>query len=42
VQPVPKAEWRVHLPYHHDGYITPEEFERNQECLAHNRTNGEG
>src|SRR5882757_2060195 len=42
VQPVPKEEWRVHLPYHHDGYITPEEFERNQERLAHNRTNGEG
>ena len=30
VQPVPKAEWRVHLPNHHDGYITLEEFERNQ------------
>ena len=42
VQPVPKAEWRVHLPDHHDGYITPEEFERNQDRLAHNRTNGEG
>ena len=42
VQPVPKAEWRVHLPQHHEGYITPEEFERNQARLAHNRTNGEG
>jgi len=42
VQPVPKAEWRVHLPDHHEGYITPEEFERNQARLARNRTNGEG
>src|SRR6185312_8957662 len=42
VQPVPKTEWRVHLPDHHDGYITLEEFERNQEHLAQNRTNGEG
>ncbi|WP_281291369.1 recombinase family protein [Paraburkholderia panacisoli] len=42
VQPVPKAEWRVHLPDHHDGYITLEEFERNQERLAQNRTNGAG
>jgi DNA invertase Pin-like site-specific DNA recombinase len=42
VQPVPKADWRVHLPDHHEGYITPDEFERNQVCLARNRTNGEG
>jgi Recombinase/Recombinase zinc beta ribbon domain len=42
VQPVPRAEWRVHLPDHHQGYITPEEFERNQARLARNRTNGEG
>ncbi|HEY0799538.1 MAG TPA: recombinase family protein [Steroidobacteraceae bacterium] len=42
VQPVPKTEWRVHLPDHHEGYITPEEFERNQLRLARNRTNGEG
>lgn len=42
VQPVPKADWRVHLPEHHEGYITPEEFERNQARLAGNRTNGEG
>ena len=42
VQPVPKADWRVHLPDHHEGYITPEEFERNQVRLARNRTNGEG
>ena len=42
VQPVPKADWRVHLPEHHEGYITPEEFERNQARLARNRTNGEG
>ncbi|MFM0674537.1 recombinase zinc beta ribbon domain-containing protein [Paraburkholderia sediminicola] len=42
VQPVPKADWRVHLPDHHEGYITPEDFERNQARLARNRTNGEG
>jgi hypothetical protein len=42
VQPVPKADWRVHLPEHHEAYITPEEFERNQVRLARNRTNGEG
>lgn len=42
VQPVPKADWRVHLPDHHEGYITPEEFEHNQTRLARNRTNGEG
>jgi Recombinase/Recombinase zinc beta ribbon domain len=42
VQPVPKADWRVHLPDHHEGYVTPEEFERNQVRLARNRTNGEG
>ncbi|SOE96064.1 Recombinase zinc beta ribbon domain-containing protein [Burkholderia sp. D7] len=42
VQPVPKADWRVHLPDHHEAYITPEEFERNQVRLARNRTNGEG
>src|SRR6266436_2452070 len=42
LQPVPKADWRVHLPGHHEGYITPEEFEQNQARLARNRTNGEG
>jgi DNA invertase Pin-like site-specific DNA recombinase len=39
---VPTPEWRVHLPEHHEGYITVEEFERNQQRLARNRTNGEG
>jgi DNA invertase Pin-like site-specific DNA recombinase len=42
VQPVPKADWRVHLPEHHEGYITQDEFEQNQARLAQNRTNGEG
>jgi hypothetical protein len=32
----------VHLPDHHEGYITVEEFEQNQHRLARNRTNGEG
>jgi hypothetical protein len=39
---VPKADWRIHLPGHHEGYIAPEEFEQNQARLARNRTNGEG
>lgn len=30
VQLVPKTGWRVHLSGHHEGYITPEEFEQNQ------------
>jgi DNA invertase Pin-like site-specific DNA recombinase len=38
----PTTDWRVCLPEHHEGYITVEEFERNQERLANNRTNGEG
>jgi DNA invertase Pin-like site-specific DNA recombinase len=41
VQPVPKADWRVHLPEHHEGYITPEEFERNQLRLARNLWRGD-
>ena len=39
---VPMPDWRVHLPEHHEGYITVEEFDHNQQRLAHNRTNGEG
>jgi DNA invertase Pin-like site-specific DNA recombinase len=39
---VPKADWRVHLPEHHEGYITLDEFEQNQARLARNRTNDEG
>jgi DNA invertase Pin-like site-specific DNA recombinase len=39
---VPTSDWRVHLPDHHEGYITVEEFEQNQQRLARNRTNGEG
>jgi len=33
---LPMAEWRVFLKGHHEGYITWEEFERNQEQLARN------
>src|SRR5450631_1109451 len=36
------ADWRVHLREHHEGYISAEEFDQNQQRLAHNRTNGEG
>ena len=39
---VPTPDWRVRLPDHHEGYITVEEFERNRQRLARNRTNGEG
>ena len=39
---MPMAEWRVQLSEHHEGYITVEEFERNQQRLANNRTNAEG
>jgi DNA invertase Pin-like site-specific DNA recombinase len=42
VRAVPTPDWRVHLPDHHEGYITVEEFEQNQQRLARNRTNGEG
>jgi DNA invertase Pin-like site-specific DNA recombinase len=38
---MPKADWRVHLPNHHEGYIALEEFEQNQLRLERNRTNGE-
>jgi DNA invertase Pin-like site-specific DNA recombinase len=41
VRAVPLPNWRVHLPQHHEGYITVEEFEQNQQRLARNRTNGE-
>ncbi|UUM21569.1 recombinase family protein [Mycoavidus sp. SF9855] len=40
MQLVPKVDWRVHLPGHHEGYITLEEFEQNQQRLECNRTNG--
>jgi len=39
---MPTPDWRVHLPDHHEGYITVEEFEQNQQRLARNRTNSEG
>ena len=35
------ADWRVSLKEHHEGYITLEEFFKNQERLEKNRTNGE-
>lgn len=41
IKPVPTADWRVRLPEHHEGYITPEQFELNQQRLERNRTNGE-
>jgi hypothetical protein len=38
---MPMSEWRVRLPEHHEGYITVEEFERNQQShglrMSHGR-----
>jgi DNA invertase Pin-like site-specific DNA recombinase len=38
---VAMPDWRVSLQQHHEGYITLEEFVKNRERLAKNRTNGE-
>jgi DNA invertase Pin-like site-specific DNA recombinase len=38
---VAMADWRVSLQEHHEGYITWEEFLKNQERLEKNRTNGD-
>ena len=42
IRTVPMSDWRVHLREHHEGYISVEQFDRNRECLEHNRTNAEG
>ena len=39
---VSMPDWHVHLPEHHEGYITVAAFEQNRKRLAQNRTNGEG
>jgi DNA invertase Pin-like site-specific DNA recombinase len=41
IHAVAMPDWRVSLKEHHEGYITLEEFFKNQECLEKNRTNGE-
>lgn len=38
---LPKEEWKVFLPDHHEAYISWEEFEANQKLLDSNRTNNE-
>jgi DNA invertase Pin-like site-specific DNA recombinase len=38
VEEVPREQWRVHLPEHHEGYIEWDEYLANQERLARNRT----
>lgn len=38
---LPKEEWKVFLPGHHDAYITWDEYESNLKLLDSNRTNGE-
>jgi DNA invertase Pin-like site-specific DNA recombinase len=40
MRPVPMAEWRVSLQEHHEGYISWEEYLKNQTLLEKNRTNG--
>jgi DNA invertase Pin-like site-specific DNA recombinase len=37
---VPMADWRVRLEEHHEGYISWDEYLKNQERLEKNRTNG--
>src|SRR4051794_31595448 len=41
IHAVAMADWRVSLQELHEGYITLEEFFKNQERLEKNRTNGE-
>ena len=38
VEEVPREQWRVNLPDHHEGYIEWDEYLANQERLARNRT----
>ena len=38
---VPLDAWPVRIENHHDGYVSWQEFERNQQLLANNRTNAE-
>lgn len=38
---LPINEWPVHIQNHHEGYITWEEFQKNQSMLHGNRTNEE-
>jgi DNA invertase Pin-like site-specific DNA recombinase len=40
MQRVPMADWRVQLEDHHEGYISWDEYLKNQERLERNRTNG--
>ena len=37
---VAMPEWRVSLPQHHEGYITVDDFFKNEERIQQNRTNG--
>lgn len=37
VEKQPRAEWEVFKPDHHPGYITLEEFEKNQRIITDNR-----
>jgi hypothetical protein len=40
MRPIPMADWRVSLQEHHEGYISWEEYLKNQKLLEKNRTNG--
>lgn len=41
VKRVPMDKWHVLLQDHHPGFISWQEYQRNQELLERNRTNGE-
>jgi DNA invertase Pin-like site-specific DNA recombinase len=41
VKRVPMDKWHVLLQDHHPGFISWQEYQRNQEILERNRTNGE-
>jgi DNA invertase Pin-like site-specific DNA recombinase len=40
VKAMPIDAWRVNLQNHHEGYITWDDYLRNRQRLANNRTNG--
>ena len=41
IKRVPMDKWHVALQDHHPGFISWEEYQKNQELLERNRTNGE-
>lgn len=39
IKTVPRKDWRVYIPDHHEGYISEEKFERIQAMIAENVQN---